>query len=117
VDEVLKPFDTYRVHYGTTNPNGYDLTRIQFFYGETMVGQLLSGKAIGPGSHVSLKDGVIYLYFYSDRLANALAILQGESNLALYFVPDREDPEQEQGSEGGICHRRLDYPSTAPQSA
>ena len=110
MNEVLNPFDTYRVHYGTTNPNGYDLTRIEFFYGKTKVGRILSGRAIGPGSYVTLKDGEIDLYFDSERLANALAILQFESSLALYFVPDDEHPEQEQGREGGICHRRFDYP-------
>ena len=109
MNEVLKPFDTYRVHYGTTNPNGYDLTRIEFYYGATKVGQILSGQAIGPGSYVSLIDDEIDLYFDSGRLANALAILQGESQLALYFVPDDEHPEQEQGREGGICHRPFEY--------
>jgi hypothetical protein len=114
MNQVLRPFDTYHVDYGTTNPNGYDLTRIEFYYGGKQVGQLLSGKAIGPGSYVSLKDGVIYLYFSSERLANLFAILQGESHLALYFVPDDADPEREQGREGGICHRRHDDASTSP---
>ena len=104
-DEVRLPFDTYRIHYGTTNPNGYDLTRIEFFFdGVVQVGQILSGEAIGPGSYVTYREGIIYLYFDAWRLANALTILQGEANLALYFVPDRENPDQEQGSEGGICH-------------
>lgn len=115
MNEIVKPFDTYRVHYGTTNPEGRDLTRIEFFYGEIKVGQIWSGKAIGPGSYVSLKEDEILLYFDSERLANALTILQGEANLALYFVPDDETPEQEQGREGGICHRRFDYPTDAPQ--
>jgi hypothetical protein len=115
MNEIVKPFDTYRLHYGTTNPNGYDLTRIEFFYGETRVGQILSGKAIGPGSYVSLQEHVIYMYFDSERLAVALAILQGEANLALYFVPDDNNPEQEQGQEGGICHRRFEYATDAPQ--
>jgi hypothetical protein len=105
LNEVVNPFDTYRVHYGTTNPNGYDLSRIEFFDGETKVGRILSGKAIGPGSYVTRRDGVIDLYFDSERLANALTILQGEANLALYFVPDADHPEREQGREGGICHR------------
>ena len=103
--EVVNPFDTYRVHYGTTNPSGNDLTRPEFFSGEATVGRILSGKAIGPGSHVTLRDGVIDLYFDSERLANVLTILQGESNLALYFVPDPDHPEREQGREGGICHQ------------
>jgi hypothetical protein len=115
MNEIVKPFDTYRVHYGTTNPEGRDVTRIEFFYGEIKVGQIWSGKAIGPGSYVSLKEDEILLYFDSDRLANALTILQGEANLALYFVPDDETPEQEQGQEGGICHRQFDYPTDAPQ--
>jgi hypothetical protein len=115
MNEIVKPFDTYWVHYGTTNPEGRDLTRIEFFYGETKVGQILSGKAIGPGSYVSLIGYEIYLYFDSERLAGALTILQGEPNLALYFVPDDENPEQEQGQEGGICHRRFEYPTDAPQ--
>ena len=115
MNEIVKPFDTYRVHYGTTNPEGRDLTRIEFFYGDTKVGQILSGKAIGPGSFVSLIQGEISLYFDSKRLAGALTILQGEPNLALYFVPDDEKPEREQGREGGICHRRFDYPAGAPQ--
>jgi hypothetical protein len=115
MNEIVKPFDTYRVHYGTTNPEGRDLTRIEFFYGDTKVGQILSGKAIGPGSFVSLIQGEISLYFDSKRLAGALTILQGEPNLALYFVPDDEEPEREQGREGGICHRRFDYPAGARQ--
>ncbi len=115
MNEVVKPFDTYEVHYGTTNPEGRDLTRIEFFYGETRVGQILSGKAIGPGSYVSLIGCEIYLYFDSERLAGALTILQGEPNLALYFVTDDEKPEQEQGREGGICHRRFYYPTDVPE--
>jgi hypothetical protein len=67
VSTIVKPFDTYRIRYGTTNPNGYDLTRIEFYYGATRVGRILSGKAIGPGSYVSLKDGEIYLYFDSGK--------------------------------------------------
>jgi hypothetical protein len=105
MNETVKPFDTCRVHYGTTNPEGRDLTRIEFFYGEIKVGQILSGTAIGPGSYVSLKEREIHLYFDSERLAEALTILQGETNLALYFVPYDQDPEREQGREGGICHR------------
>jgi hypothetical protein len=102
MDEIIKRFDTYRLQYATTNPQGRDITRIEFFLAKTRVGQLLSGAAIGPGSYVSLRGGEIFLYFDSARLANALAILQGEPGLALYFVPDRENPEREQGSEGGI---------------
>ncbi len=103
--EIVHPFDTYQVQYATTNPNGYDLVRIEFFYGETRVGRILSGNALGPGSYVTYQDGEIYLYFDSERLANALTILQGESKLALYFVPDDEYPDREQGREGGIRHR------------
>jgi hypothetical protein len=106
MDEIVKPFDTYRVHFGTTNAEGRDLTRIEFFYGEIKVGQILSGKAIAPGSYVSLKEREIHLYFDSERLAEALTILQGETNLALYFVRDDQEPGREQGREGGICHRR-----------
>ena len=102
---IVKPFDSYRVDFATTNPAGRDLTRMEFFYQETKVGQLLSGSAIEPGSFVSLKDDVIYLYFNSAMLANALSILQHESDLALYFVPDPFEPPREQGREGGICHR------------
>ena len=109
MEEIVKPFDTYRVHYGTTNPEGRDITRIEFFYGDIKVGRILSGKAIGPGSYVSLIRGEIELYFDSERVANALTILQGEPNLALYFVPDDKEPEQEQGQEGGIRHRSFDY--------
>jgi hypothetical protein len=105
MNEIVKPFDTYRAHYGTTNPEGRDITRIEFYFGEFRVGRILSGKAIGPGSFVSLINDEIELYFDSKRLANALAILQGETNLALYFVPDEENPDQEQGQEGGISHR------------
>ena len=94
MEEILKPFDTYRVHYGTTNPEGRDITRIEFFYGDIKAGRIISGKAIGPGSYVSLIDGEIELYFDSERVANALTILQGEPNLALYFVPDEKEPER-----------------------
>jgi hypothetical protein len=105
VAEIVKPFDTYRVHYGTTNPEGHDLIRIEFFNGEIKAGQILSGKAITPGSLVSLIEREIHLYFESERLADLLAILQDETNLALYFVPDDDEPERGQGREGGICHR------------
>jgi len=116
MNEIVKPFETYQVHYGTTNPEGRDLTRIKFFYGDVKVGQILSGDAIGPGSYVSLKEGEIHLYSDSKRLAEALMILQGETNLAPYFVPDDREPEREQGREGGICHRRFDYLAGASQS-
>src|SRR3954470_16164764 len=99
MNEIVKPFDSYRVHYGTTNPDGRDLTRIEFFNRQVRAGQILSGKAIGPGSFVSLKEREIHLVFDSERLAEALTILQGETNLALYFVPDDKDPEREQGRE------------------
>ena len=107
MSEIVKPFDSYLVHYGTTNPEGRDLTRIEFYNGEFRQGQILSGKAIAPGSFVSLKEGEIHLYFDSERLADALTILQGETKLALYFVPDDEEPEREQGREGGICHQGI----------
>ena len=94
MEEIVKPFDTYRVHYGTTNPEGRDITRIEFFYGDIKVGRILSGKAIGPGSYVSLIRGEIELDFDSERVANALTILQGEPNLALYFVPDERSPNK-----------------------
>ena len=102
---VVKPFDKYRVQYGTVNGEGREITRIDFFHQGTKVGRLLSGNAIAPGSYVSFKNGVIDLYFRFSLLANALAILEHESDLALYFVPDDENPQQEQGREGGICHR------------
>jgi len=82
---------------------------------KSKVGQILSGEAIGPGSYVSLRERDIHLYFDSKRLAEALTILQGETNLALYFVPDDKEPEREQGREGGICHRRFDYLTDASQ--
>ena len=82
---------------------------------KSKVGQILSGEAIGPGSYVSLREREIHLYFDSKRLAEALTILQGETNLALYFVPDGKEPEREQGREGGICHRRFDYLTDASQ--
>ena len=48
MNEIVKPFDTYRVHYGTTNPEGRDVTRIEFFYGEIKVGQIWSdGRVAG----------------------------------------------------------------------
>jgi hypothetical protein len=114
MNAIVKPFDSYRLQYATTNPQGRDLTRIEFFCGGTTVGQLLSGAAIGPGSYVSLRGGQIFLYFDSARLANALAILQGEPDLALYFVPDRENSEREQGSEGGICTSVVKFGGAAP---
>ena len=114
---IVKPFDTYRLQYATSNPEGRELTRIEFFYRDTRVGQLLSGAPIGPDSYVRLKSGQIFLYFDSARLANALAILQGEPDLALYFVPDREKPEQEQGNEGGICTGVVQFGGALPAAA
>jgi hypothetical protein len=114
MNAIVKPFDSYRLQYATTNPQGRDLTRIEFFCGGTTVGQLLSGAAIGPGSYVSLRGGQIFLYFDSARLANALAILQGEPDLALYFVPDRENSEREQGREGGIYTGVVRFGGAAP---
>jgi hypothetical protein len=102
MDQIVKPFDRYRLRYATTNPEGRDLTRIEFYYQETKVGQLLSGSAIGPGSFVSLRDGEIHLYFDAAMVDTALDILRDDSNLALYFVPDDRHPEREQGREGGI---------------
>ena len=96
---VRKPFDRYRVHYSTTNPAGLDLTRIEFFEGPLKVGQILSGAAVGVNSVVSLHENSINLYFDFAMIANALAILQGESDLELYFVPDPLDPKR--GREGG----------------
>ncbi len=49
MNEIVKPFDTYRAHYGTTNPEGRDITRIEFYFGEFRVGRILSGKADRTG--------------------------------------------------------------------
>jgi hypothetical protein len=105
MNRITKRFDRYSIDYATRNPEGRDLTRIQFFDHTTRVGQLLSGSAIAPGSFVYLQNDEILLYFDSSRISTVLALLQNQPHLALYFVPDDDtDRDFEHGVEGGICN-------------
>ena len=89
-----RPFSSYRVEYGITNPFGKDLARIQFFLGETKVGQALFGDAIAPGAFAALINGVeIDLYFPLSHFHNIMELLSTQSGLSL-FVEIDEAPER-----------------------
>jgi hypothetical protein len=83
-ETVYKPFNSYRVTYAITNPNGKDYVRIDFFNEGTKVGQLLMGDAISPGSYANLHGEEIHLYFPLSHFDNIAEILRQESGLALY---------------------------------
>lgn len=82
---VKKAFNSYRVTYGVTNPAGKDYIRIDFFHGDTKIGQALLGDAIAPGSYAALTGAhEIHLYFPSSHFANLLSLLCSEKRLALF---------------------------------
>ena len=84
-----KDFSSFHVTYGVTNPAGKDYIRIDFFDGETKVGQALLGDAIAPGSFAALGGaGEIDLYFPSSHFANLLSLLRSEKRLALFAERD-----------------------------
>jgi hypothetical protein len=80
-----KDFNSFHVTYGITNPSGKDLARIDFFDGDTKVGQALFGDAITPGSFAALHGNQeIHLYFPLSHFANVLNLLRTEKRLALF---------------------------------
>jgi hypothetical protein len=96
-----KPFNSYRIEYGITNPSGKDLARIDFLLGETKAGQALFGDAIAPGAVAALvNDGEIHLFFPLSHFHNIMGILGSQPGLSL-FVEVTEAPEH-QVNRGGI---------------
>jgi hypothetical protein len=94
---VLKPFDSYRVTYAVTNPNGRDYARIDLFDSETKVGQILFGSAIAPGSYAGLHSEEIHLYFPLTHFENIARFLRHQNHLSLYVELDREELPQRGG--------------------
>lgn len=89
-----KPFNSYRIEYGITNPSGKDLVRIDFFLGETKTGQALFGNAIVPGSFAALINDVeVHLFFPLPHFPNIMELLGTQSGLSL-FVEVEEKPER-----------------------
>jgi hypothetical protein len=96
-----KPFNSYRIEYGITNPSGKDLARIDFLLGEAKVGQALFGDAIAPGAFAALvNDAEIHLFFPLSHFHNIMDLLSSHSGLSL-FVEVNEIPERDI-SRGGI---------------
>ena len=56
-----RDFNSFHVSYGITNPSGKDLTRIDFFDGDTKVGQALLGDAIAPAMQLLLARLLHYM--------------------------------------------------------
>jgi hypothetical protein len=80
-----KDFNSFHITYGVTNPSGKDYIRIDFFDGDTKVGQALLGDAIAPGSFAALIGAdQIHLYFPSSHFSNLLCLLRSEKRLALF---------------------------------
>lgn len=96
-----KPFNSYRIQYGITNPSGRDLVRIDFLLGETKAGQALFGDAIAPGAFAALtNDGEVELFFPLSHFHNIMELLSTQSGLSL-FIEFAEDPGHFV-SQGGI---------------
>ncbi len=102
-----KPFNSYRIEYGITNPSGKDLARIDFLLGETKAGQaLFGGDAIAPGAFAALvNDGEIHLFFPLSHFHNVMDLLGTHCGLSL-FVEVNETAER-QVSRGGIMTHPL----------
>ncbi len=83
-----KPFNSYRIEYGITNPAGKDLVRIDFLLGDTKAGQALLGDAITPGSFAALNNGQIDLFFPLSHFQNIMDLLRTHSGLALFIEVD-----------------------------
>jgi len=96
-----KPFNSYRIEYGITNPSGKDLARIEFLLDETKAGQMLFGNAIVPGAFAALTDNdEIHLFFPLAHFPNIVELLGTHSGLSLFVEVD-ETPEH-LVSRGGI---------------
>jgi hypothetical protein len=99
---ITKPFDSYKVTYSITNPNGKDYARIDFFATEAKVGQIFFGDSIVPGSYASVQtNGQISLYYPLQSFQAIAEILRSEKDLALYV---EFDDLMEQGRIGGITN-------------
>jgi hypothetical protein len=84
-----RDFNSFHVTYGITNPSGKDLARIDFFNGDTKVGQALFGDAIAPGSFAALSDNQeIHLFFPFSHFTNLLDLLRTNKRLALFAELD-----------------------------
>jgi hypothetical protein len=114
MDRVIKKFNSFQIDYSVTNPLGHDLIRITFFQDGTRVGRLLSGEAIGPGSYAALVNNEIALYFSDRHIPALLTLLTTQGDLALFVEPDHMNPEQEQGSVGGITNSEAVTPTGPP---
>lgn len=88
---IYKPFNSYKINYAITNPNGKDYVRIDFFNNGKKVGQVLMGDAVVPGSYANLISDEIHLYFKRSHFYNIAEILRQESGLALYIESDNND--------------------------
>ena len=98
---VTKPFDSYRVTYAITNPNGKDYARIDYYYAkDKKVGQMLFGDSITPGAYASLQGDEIHLYFPLKHFEAIAGTLRSEKNLALYVELD----PMEKVSIGGLTN-------------
>ncbi len=87
---VYRPFNSYRITYAITNPDGRNYVRIDFFNGETKIGQVLMGDAISPGSYVNLNGEEIHLYFPQSHFDSVASLLRQETGLALYVELERD---------------------------
>jgi hypothetical protein len=96
-----KPFNSYHIEYGITDPSGKDLARVDFLLGETKAGHALFGDAIVPGAIAALvNDGEIHLFFPLSHFHNIMNLLGTDFGLSL-FVEVNENSER-QVSRGGI---------------
>jgi hypothetical protein len=101
---IQKPFNSYRIEYGITNPSGKDLARIDFLLGDTKAGQALFGDAIVPGAFAALtNDGEVDLFFPLSHFHNIIQLLRTHSGLLLFVEVD-ETP-QHQVRRGGVMTR------------
>lgn len=95
-----KDFNSFHVTYAITNPSGKDLARIDFFNGDTKVGQALFGDAIAPGSFAALVNQEIHLFFPLSHFPNLLDLLRTDKRLALFA--DVEQGAQPTVRQGGV---------------
>jgi hypothetical protein len=77
-------FDSFDIEYAITNPNGKDYARIDFFYRDKKVGQILFGSAIAPGSYADYQNHQISLYFPAGHYTSIVELLRNEKGAVLY---------------------------------
>lgn len=102
VEVEERPFNSHRVSYAVTNPQGRELVSITFFQDGQRVGRILSGPAIGPGSFASLIDDQVELYFDIGNIPNILRLLKTQIRLVLFLEFEDRPPHQPQAARGGI---------------